>query len=444
VITLTNTWLNGTNGVLFTGARVYSQLGLAVNSAGDINRDGCDDILIGAGGENKAYMVYGRSNDFPALIMLTNTWCDGTNGVTLAGGGPSDACGSSLSPAGDVNGDGLPDFLVGADRASPGGRGSAGETYVVYGRTNALPAMITMTNTYLDGTNGVALAGAMVNDWVGCSVRSAGDMNKDGYDDLLIGAVYADPSGQNIAGETYLVYGGVLFDAVYIIPNSGPFAGGYQVTIIGSNLCDGFDITQCDLVRRGGDRHRQSIGDPGRGLGRSFRSRRPRRSAGVFHELRGNHAIQRLHLQRRSHSGDRPPFGPVMAGGKATNLFTVTNFGTEDLLITAVTNDGPGAAYFNVSALAGMTVAPETASNFPVVFTAGAAGTFTPTCYVANNCPIPIYSFGLTGSVFQISTNVGPYGGGNTITITNGHFGTITNVLVGGVNATITGTAPTG
>ncbi|NCD35447.1 MAG: DUF1573 domain-containing protein, partial [Spartobacteria bacterium] len=90
-------------------------------------------------------------------------------------------------------------------------------------------------------------------------------------------------------------------------------------------------------------------------------------------------------------------FGHVLPGSIVTNTFTVTNSGNETLLITAATNDGAGAATFDVSAFANLAVAPGTASNVPVVFSASAIGTFTPTCYVANNSPIPSYTFALTG-----------------------------------------------
>ncbi|NCC36952.1 MAG: DUF1573 domain-containing protein, partial [Chloroflexia bacterium] len=135
-------------------------------------------------------------------------------------------------------------------------------------------------------------------------------------------------------------------------------------------------------------------------------------------------------------------FGHIALGAVVTNVFTVTNSGSEALVITTATNSGAGAAMFDVSALAGLTVDPGTASNVPVVFTASAAGAFTPTCYTVNNGPDANYSFGLSASVYALSTNIGPYAGGNSITITNGALGDggdITNVTVGGVVATITG-----
>jgi hypothetical protein len=66
-----------------------------------------------------------------------------------------------------------------------------------------------------------------------------------------------------------------------------------------------------------------------------------------------------------------------------------------------------------------------------------AVGAFNPTCFTVNNSTNPNYYFGLNGSCFALSTNVGPYAGGNTLVITNGHFGTITNVMVGGVAGVI-------
>jgi hypothetical protein len=111
-----------------------------------------------------------------------------------------------VASAGDVNGDGYDDMLIGADSYG-GGSGAAGETYLVYGRSNGLPAQITLTNTWLNGTNGIILAGAVSNIVCGWSVSSAGDVNGDGFADMLVGAPKACPSGRDNAGEAYLVFG---------------------------------------------------------------------------------------------------------------------------------------------------------------------------------------------------------------------------------------------
>ena len=214
-IILTNSWLDGTNGIILAGAAPNDQISRAVSSAGDVNGDGIDDVLIGAyqadpsgrSAAGETYLVFGCTNGFPALISLTNTWLNGTNGVLMAGAAASDNSGYSVSSAGDVNGDGLDDLMVGAYLADPSGLSSAGETYLVYGRTNGFPALITLTNTWLNGTNGVILEGGVGGCRSGCSVSSAGDVNGDGLDDLLVGAYLADPFGFSNAGETYLLYG---------------------------------------------------------------------------------------------------------------------------------------------------------------------------------------------------------------------------------------------
>ena len=221
-----------------------------------------------------------------------------------------------------------------------------------------------------------------------------------------------------------------------ISPDSGTWSGGYQVVISGEHLGDGGDITNVTIGGAGvasivSQSETQivvvaGVGDPGIGDVRVYST--------SFGETVKSNAFT---YTASAMAITGPSFPPTVPGTIITNIFTVTNAGNEALLITAATNAGAGAAHFDVTALVGLTVEPGTASNVPVVFTASATGSFAPACYVANNSPVASYSFGLSASVFQLSTNAGPFAGGNTITITNGNFGTITNVLVGGVAATV-------
>ena len=227
-------------------------------------------------------------------------------------------------------------------------------------------------------------------------------------------------------------------------PASGARIGGYEVVIRGTNLCDGTlgdvtNVTLCgvaatvtgvfgstQIVVTAGAATALGVGDVrvfSASFGETVKSQ-VFTYAGAGIEISG------------------PAFGPVASGAVVTNLFTVTNSGNEALVISAATTDGAGATMFDVTGFNGLTVAPGTASTVPVVFRASAAGMFTPTCHVANNSPAPNFSFGLSGAVVELSATVGPYAGGNTITITNVPFGTITNVLVGGVAATLQGSGP--
>ena len=208
--------LDGTNGFTLFGIDPLDRSGRSVSSAGDVNGDGYDDLIIGApgadpGGKDSAgetYVVYGGASAPDTDGMFDLSALDGTNGFTLSGIDRFDASGHSVSSAGDVNGDGYDDLIIGARGADPNGDRS-GETYVVYGGASAPGTDGVLDLSALDGTNGFTLNGIDVRDESGYSVSSAGDVNGDGYDDLVIGARLADPN-EGRSGETYVIYGGAV------------------------------------------------------------------------------------------------------------------------------------------------------------------------------------------------------------------------------------------
>ena len=123
------------------------------------------------------------------------------NGFVLNGIDSYDQSGSSVSSAGDVNGDGFDDLIIGAPLASPSGNsyGAEGESYVVFGQAGGFSPSIDLSSSFLNGSNGFVLNGTGLSDFSCSSVSSAGDINGDGFDDLIIGATGADPNGNNIA-----------------------------------------------------------------------------------------------------------------------------------------------------------------------------------------------------------------------------------------------------
>lgn len=226
--------LDGRNGFTIRGADEFDRSGIAVSNAGDINNDGIDDLIIGAywadgnGNYNsgKSHVVFGRDRGFDSTFDLSNL--DGSNGFTIDGIELEDKLGRSVSNAGDVNGDGIDDLLVGAYTAAAEGRTTAGESYVIFGSSSGFSEVLDLAD--LDGNNGFVLNGIKSGDYLGASVSGAGDVNSDGIDDFVVGAVYADSDNKSGSGESYVVFGNDSFDSTFDLSgldgNNGFIIGG--------------------------------------------------------------------------------------------------------------------------------------------------------------------------------------------------------------------------
>ncbi|MBS0357691.1 MAG: FG-GAP repeat protein [Proteobacteria bacterium] len=203
--------LNGVNGFAINGVDAQSGSGCSVDSAGDVNNDGIPDIIIGAsiaspGGRSKAgasYVVFGQSSGFSTPFELSTL--NGINGFVINGVSTNDNSGWSVSAAGDINDDGISDVIIGAPSASPGGRTSAGASYVVFGKNTSFTSPLELST--LNGANGFVMNGANAYDFSGGFVDAAGDVNGDGIDDVIIGVRSASPGGRTQAGASYVVFG---------------------------------------------------------------------------------------------------------------------------------------------------------------------------------------------------------------------------------------------
>jgi hypothetical protein len=179
-------------------------LGFSVAAAGDVNRDGRADLIIGAPGAGNftgaSYVVFGRTGGLGASVSLAGL--TGTRGFEVVGEALDDNSGSSVNGAGDVNGDGFADLIVGAYSA---GNDDAGAAYVIFGRASGFAASINVAS--LNGANGFKIAGELADDFLGSAASGAGDVNGDGFGDLVIGARTADRGGLSDSGSAYVVFG---------------------------------------------------------------------------------------------------------------------------------------------------------------------------------------------------------------------------------------------
>jgi hypothetical protein len=176
-------------------------------TAGDFNGDGKDDILLGApladGPDNartnagEAYVIFGRSEG-EGEVDLASAEPD----LTVVGANAGDNLGFVVA-AGDVNGDGTDDVLVGARFATPaGGTAGTGEAYAIFGSSS-----LEGTLDIAQGAQDFTIAGARAGDYLGYAL-TAGDVNGDGTDDIIAAASAASPDATRTnAGEAYVVFG---------------------------------------------------------------------------------------------------------------------------------------------------------------------------------------------------------------------------------------------
>jgi len=202
-----------------------SWFGDAVSAAGDVNGDGYDDIIVGT--QSTQYLVLGRAAGW-SMHATVASMANASFGVKNAAG------------VGDVNGDGLDDLLLGNEA-----KGTGGEAYLIFGRKAGWSL-----NMNLQSVSNASIVAEAGGDCLGYSVGPAGDVNADGFDDFLIGA-YKNTETATDGGEVYMFLGksngwalnisAANASASYLPPKSGAHQLGYAVHGAGDVNADGYD-----------------------------------------------------------------------------------------------------------------------------------------------------------------------------------------------------------
>jgi hypothetical protein len=179
--------------LVLEGAAMRDFFGWVVASAGDINGDGFADILVGAPQNEFASDGFGKVS-----VHLGSAMGIAPEAARVLEGAPTGAYrfGAAAAGAGDVNGDGFADIIIGAYAASPGGRRGAGSASVFHGSAMGVAASADRV-----------LEGAARRDSFGRSAASAGDVNGDGFADVVVGAPVASPGGRTEAGAASVFRG---------------------------------------------------------------------------------------------------------------------------------------------------------------------------------------------------------------------------------------------
>ncbi|CAM9215321.1 unnamed protein product, partial [Hapterophycus canaliculatus] len=223
--------------------------GNPLSSAGDVNGDGYSDVLVGspAAGtlsQGYTYLVFGGTN-MPARVDLqqSDEISGGNDGVVVFKGALTDESGYSVSGGFDMNGDGLSDFVIGAPEGGTIGEFD-GEAYIIFGQEDLADSDTVMLDTDLDGVVGFNIIGPSEDAYAGTAVAGVGDVNSDGFDDVIIGAFGDEPFGRYRAGAAYVVFGKAVgdFAASYDLKSDGVVDGQTAASLLGLRAEDAMGI----------------------------------------------------------------------------------------------------------------------------------------------------------------------------------------------------------
>ena len=239
----------GFGGFVIDGQASGDLSGYSVSSAGDVNGDGLDDLLVGAKNSDpssdlnnagRSYVVFGKASG--ATVKLSDV-AAGLGGFVIKGQSAGEQSGNSVSNVGDVNGDGLADILVGSFSVNAVTKIWDAPAYVVFGKTDTDSVNLSDISA---GSGGFAISGrtgkvsvyqSILND---AEVSGAGDVNGDGLNDIILGSAFEENR------TSYVVYGKSSGDTVQLnnitAASQGFVISGYQYTGVGYSTTNAGDV----------------------------------------------------------------------------------------------------------------------------------------------------------------------------------------------------------
>ncbi|MEI6829176.1 MAG: hypothetical protein WCK64_04895, partial [Synechococcaceae cyanobacterium ELA445] len=217
----------GSGGFVINGQAAYDGSGRSVSAAGDVNGDGLTDLIVGAPYSGtwagRSYVVYGKAS---TTAINLSAVAAGSGGFVINGQSAGDQSGFSVSAAGDVNGDGLADLIVGARLSAPAAGTKAGRSYVVFGKASTTAIDL---SAIAAGSGGFVINGQSAQDYSGGSVSAAGDVNGDGLADLIVGGLVSTFPGSG-ADRSYVVFGKISTTAINLSAVAAG-SGGFVINV---------------------------------------------------------------------------------------------------------------------------------------------------------------------------------------------------------------------
>lgn len=235
--------ISGTNDAL--------RIGSTLDGLEDFNGDGFDDFIIGSSRGGPSSIVFGAQDLFESSSANEISTLDKLGLRILANRIDDDRM--QVGSAGDFNGDGLGDFIVGLPDDDVGRVRAAGSAYLVFGSTNFDGTPNRLQLRSISEGEGIRFVGVNSFEFAGTEVKTIGDINGDGFDDIAISATEYDPSGRSKAGSVFVVFGRPHPETGPSEVNLGDITqfGGFRID--GASTADGIGRRLAELGDVNGD-----------------------------------------------------------------------------------------------------------------------------------------------------------------------------------------------